>query len=65
MCAADDPDTAPVTLTAEVTVALGAIIQARLEISRTVFASRFGISVATLQDWEEGRQTPDRKALAV
>ncbi len=39
-------------------------IRARLGKSQTEFAHMIGVSVGTLQNWEQGRRTPDGPALA-
>ena len=38
-------------------------IRERLGLSQTEFASYFGISLRTLQQWEQGRQKPNPTAL--
>ncbi len=37
-------------------------IRQKLGLSQTAFANRFGFSVRTLQQWEQGRSVPDRPA---
>jgi putative transcriptional regulator len=37
-------------------------IRRKLKLSQAVFAERFGLSVATLRDWEQGRRQPDQTA---
>ena len=37
-------------------------IRAKLKLSQAAFASRFGFSVRTVQQWEQGRAIPDRPA---
>jgi putative transcriptional regulator len=39
-----------------------AAIRKRLNLNRGKFAARFGLSVATLRDWEQNRRRPDRIA---
>jgi putative transcriptional regulator len=39
-----------------------AAIRKRLGLSQAKFAQRFGLSPATLRDWEQGRRRPDRTA---
>jgi putative transcriptional regulator len=39
-------------------------IRKKCGVSQTRFARRFGISVRTLQDWEQGRYQPDAIARA-
>jgi putative transcriptional regulator len=40
-------------------------VRASLGASQSEFALMIGVSVATLQNWEQGRQTPDGPALAL
>ena len=40
-------------------------IRKRLRLSQGKFAARFGLSVSTLRDWEQGRRQPDRYARAL
>ena len=42
-----------------------AAIRKRLRLSQGKFAARFGLSVSTLRDWEQGRRQPDRYARAL
>lgn len=37
-------------------------IRRKLEMSQSEFAARFGFSVRTVQEWEQGRALPDRPA---
>jgi len=37
-------------------------IRAKLGLSQSVFAQRFGLRVRTVQQWEQGRAVPDRPA---
>jgi putative transcriptional regulator len=37
-------------------------IRKRFALSRAKFAARFGLDPRALQDWEQGRRTPDRTA---
>jgi putative transcriptional regulator len=39
-----------------------ASIRKRLHLSQGKFAARFGLSVATVRDWEQNRRRPDRIA---
>lgn len=39
-----------------------AAIRKRLRLSQNRFAERFGLSVATVRDWEQKRRVPDRIA---
>ncbi len=40
-------------------------VRAKLGASQAEFALMFGVSVATLRNWEQGRRTPDGPALAL
>ncbi|HJM48827.1 MAG TPA: helix-turn-helix domain-containing protein [Alphaproteobacteria bacterium] len=37
-------------------------LRKRLKLSRQKFADRFGLDARAVQDWEQGRRTPDRAA---
>jgi putative transcriptional regulator len=37
-------------------------VRAKLELAQPEFAARFGLSVGTVRDWEQGRTVPDRPA---
>jgi putative transcriptional regulator len=37
-------------------------IRARLGLSQSAFAARFGLPVGTVRDWEQGRAVPDQAA---
>lgn len=37
-------------------------IRVKLGLSQAAFAERFGLSARTVQEWEQGRATPDRPA---
>ncbi len=39
-------------------------IRARLGLSQAGFAARFGLSLHTLRNWEQGKRTPDPAARA-
>lgn len=41
-----------------------AAIRKRLGLSQDAFAKKFGLSAATLRDWEQGRRQMDRTAQA-
>jgi putative transcriptional regulator len=41
-----------------------ASIRRKLNLSQSVFAARFGITLAVLRDWEQGRRKPDATARA-
>lgn len=66
---AADPDTAP-EMAADTDWRLVAnppipdikAIRRRLGLSQAQFANRFGLSVRTVQQWEQGRAIPDRPA---
>lgn len=66
---AADPDTAPDMaeandwrLVANPPVPDVKAIRKRLGLSQAAFAGRFGLSLRTLQQWEQGRAVPDRPA---
>lgn len=40
-------------------------IRARLELSQSAFASLLGVSLRTVQDWEQGRRKPSGPAEAL
>lgn len=42
-----------------------AAIRKRLGLSQETFARKFGLSAATLRDWEQGRRRMDRTARAL
>jgi putative transcriptional regulator len=37
-------------------------LRAKLELAQPEFAARYGLSVSTVRDWEQGRTVPDRPA---
>ena len=37
-------------------------LRARLDLAQPEFAARYGLSVGTVRDWEQGRTIPDRPA---
>jgi putative transcriptional regulator len=39
-----------------------AAIRKRLKLSQDKFAAKFGLSAATVRDWEQGRRNPDSTA---
>ncbi|TGG91784.1 helix-turn-helix domain-containing protein [Natronospirillum operosum] len=41
------------------------VIRRKLQMSQTVFAGLMGVSVRTLQDWEQGRREPQGPAIAL
>lgn len=41
------------------------IIRTKLNLSQSSFAGLLGVSVRTLQDWEQGRRTPQGPAIAL
>ena len=41
------------------------VIRAELNLSQSAFAAMLGVSVRTLQDWEQGRRQPQGPALAL
>ncbi|MFZ2385605.1 MAG: NadS family protein [Candidatus Omnitrophota bacterium] len=40
-------------------------IRRKLRVSQTTFANMIGVSVDTLQNWEQGRRSPEGSALAL
>ncbi|SEH08496.1 helix-turn-helix domain-containing protein [Candidatus Venteria ishoeyi] len=40
-------------------------IRAKLHLSQSAFAELLGVSIRTLQDWEQGRRTPQGPAKAL
>jgi putative transcriptional regulator len=41
------------------------VIRARLNMSQFVFAGMLGVSMRTLQDWDQGRRDPQGPAIAL
>lgn len=41
------------------------IIRSKLNLSQSSFAGLLGVSIRTLQDWEQGRRTPQGPAIAL
>ena len=41
------------------------MIRLKLKLSQSAFAGLMGVSVRTLQDWEQGRREPQRPAVAL
>ncbi len=41
------------------------VIRARLKLSQSAFAGLMGVSLRTVQDWEQGRRRPSGPALAL
>lgn len=41
------------------------VIRLKLNMSQSAFASLMGVSVRTLQDWEQGRREPQGPAIAL
>ncbi len=37
-------------------------LRVRLDLAQQEFAARYGLSLGTLRDWEQGRAVPDRPA---
>ena len=42
-----------------------AVIRLKLKLSQSAFAGLMGVSVRTLQDWEQGRREPQGPAVAL
>jgi len=41
------------------------VIRAKLKMSQSAFAGLLGVSMRTLQDWEQGRRSPQGPAVAL
>jgi putative transcriptional regulator len=41
------------------------VIRAKLKLSQSAFAGLLGVSMRTLQDWEQGRRNPQGPAIAL
>ena len=41
------------------------VIRAKLKLSQTAFAGLMGVSLRTIQDWEQGRRKPSGPAIAL
>ncbi|MGX5172454.1 helix-turn-helix domain-containing protein [Aliikangiella sp. IMCC44653] len=41
------------------------VIRMKLKLSQSAFAGLLGVSMRTLQDWEQGRRTPQGPAIAL
>lgn len=41
------------------------IIRSKLKLSQSAFAGLLGVSMRTLQDWEQGRRSPQGPAIAL
>ena len=41
------------------------IIRSQLKLSQSAFAGLLGVSIRTLQDWEQGRRSPQGPAIAL
>ncbi|MCX5973655.1 MAG: helix-turn-helix domain-containing protein [Coprothermobacterota bacterium] len=41
------------------------VVRANLKLSQSVFASLMGVSLRTVQDWEQGRRKPSGPAVAL
>jgi putative transcriptional regulator len=41
------------------------IIRAKLKLSQSAFAGLMGVSIRTVQDWEQGRRKPSGPAIAL
>jgi len=41
------------------------VIRAKLKLSQTAFAGLMGVSLRTVQDWEQGRRRPSGPAIAL
>ncbi|NRB42080.1 MAG: helix-turn-helix domain-containing protein [Pseudomonadales bacterium] len=41
------------------------VIRSKLQLSQSAFAGLMGVSIRTLQDWEQGRRAPQGPAIAL
>ena len=41
------------------------VIRSKLKLTQSAFAGLLGVSMRTLQDWEQGRRTPQGPAIAL
>ena len=41
------------------------VIRGKLDLSQSAFAGLMGVSIRTLQDWEQGRRSPQGPAIAL
>ncbi|MEP3351508.1 MAG: type II toxin-antitoxin system MqsA family antitoxin [Marinomonas sp.] len=41
------------------------VIRSKLNLSQSAFAGLLGVSIRTLQDWEQGRRSPQGPAIAL
>ena len=60
--AAEDPDVAPIMSEAQILAARVKAVRGRLGLSQPDFARRFGLSIGTVRDWEQGRRMPEGAA---
>jgi putative transcriptional regulator len=60
--AAGDPDVAPIMSEAQILSARVKAVRGRLGLSQPDFARRFGLSIGTVRDWEQGRRMPEGAA---
>jgi putative transcriptional regulator len=61
---AENPDAAPILSDAENLAARVRFLRRREGLSQAAFGARYGIPVATVRDWEQGRRAPDRAVLS-
>ena len=61
---ADNPDAGAILPDGAAAAARVRFVRKKTGLSQPDFAVRFGISVGTLRDWEQGRTTPDAPARA-
>lgn len=57
-----NPDAAPLLSEAETAHGLVLGVRRQLQVTQAEFARRFGIPLATLREWEQGRRQPDAAA---
>jgi putative transcriptional regulator len=62
---ADDPDAAPLMDERTEAAILAQRARKATGLTQATFAQRFGLAVATVRDWEQGRHPPGRVARAL
>ena len=60
---ADNPPLDDMTLERMAMAGYVKAVRARVSVSQTMFAARYGIPIGTLRDWEYGRRRPEAAAL--
>ena len=60
--AAEDPDAAPIMTEAQILASRVKAVRLRYGLSQPDSAKRFGLSIGTVRDWEQGRRMPEGAA---